>query len=152
MAADSLSRVFFMAWSEPQSHLLQEIKYEVKVNTQLQVLVKECLNQSHGNFPYSSKDGLSFWRGRIVLAVCSFLARISAQFFWPKLKEYVKLFVQQCTVGQQAKTENFLPAGLLQPLPIPQPVWEDVAVDFIIELPNSFGFMVNRHYGLLLIV
>jgi hypothetical protein len=35
MAADALSRVFLMAWSEPQSHLLQEIKRETKENIQL---------------------------------------------------------------------------------------------------------------------
>lgn len=58
------------------------------------------------------------------------------------MRQDVKLFVQSCLVCQQAKTKNVLPTRLSHPLPIPQQVWEDVAMDFITGLPNSFGFTV----------
>ncbi|MCI36826.1 hypothetical protein A2U01_0058049, partial [Trifolium medium] len=70
------------------------------------------------------------------------LARLSSQFYWPKMRDDVRTYIQQCTICQQAKTTNTLPAGLLQPLPIPQQVWEDIAMDFITGLPNSFGYTV----------
>jgi len=54
----------------------------------------------------------------------------------------VSKFMQHCLVCQQAKFENVSPVWLLQPLPIPVQIWKDVAMDFIIRLPNSLGFTV----------
>jgi len=51
-------------------------------------------------------------------------------------------FVKQCLICQQAKSSNSLPSGLLHPLPIPEQIWEDIAMDFITGLPNASGFTV----------
>ncbi|KAD5961741.1 hypothetical protein E3N88_13214 [Mikania micrantha] len=63
--------------------------------------------------------------------------RVASQFYWPHLKKDVRVFVQQCLACQRQKYETLSPAGLLQPLPIPQQVWEDISLDFITGLPNS---------------
>uniref|UniRef100_A0A9J7ZYA5 Uncharacterized protein n=1 Tax=Cyprinus carpio carpio TaxID=630221 RepID=A0A9J7ZYA5_CYPCA len=39
-----------------------------------------------------------------------------------------------------SKTPRELPAGLLEPLPIPQRPWSHLAVDFVTDLPNSNGY------------
>jgi len=70
------------------------------------------------------------------------LARISAQFYWPCMHKDITSFVQQCLICQQAKSATTLPSGLLQPLPIPDAIWEDLAMDFITSLPSSHGFTV----------
>ena len=68
------------------------------------------------------------------------IARVCSQFYWHKMQQDIKQYVQNCVICQQAKTEAATPGGLLQPLPIPHQVWEDIAMDFIVGLPYSHGF------------
>jgi hypothetical protein len=58
------------------------------------------------------------------------------------MKVDVENFVKQCTVCQHAKHSLQHPMGLLQPLPIPAGVWQDLTMDFIEGLPKSDGYNV----------
>lgn len=66
--------------------------------------------------------------------------RIKRVFYWKGLKQDVHDFVQQCQVCQQAKHELLHPSGLLQPLPVPEGVWQDLTMDFVEGLPKSNGY------------
>ncbi|XP_022640511.1 uncharacterized protein LOC111242275 [Vigna radiata var. radiata] len=55
------------------------------------------------------------------------------------MKKAVTDFVASCLVCQQHKYLASSPQGLLQPLPIPQAIWEEVSMDFIVRLPKSQG-------------
>ena len=48
-------------------------------------------------------------------------------------------FVATCDVCQHAKHDSTTPAGLLQPLPILENVWEEIFMDFIEGLPKVQG-------------
>lgn len=67
------------------------------------------------------------------------LKRISQFFYWPNMRQEVIKYVQSCDVCQRIKTGNQFPQGLLQPLPVPQQIWEDISLDFVEGLPNSNG-------------
>lgn len=109
LAVDALSRLFMMAWSEPQNRFLQDLQEAITANEQLYALVKQC-QQHHNSEPhYSVKDGLLYWKGRLVLpspsplqvqvldeyhsspiggyaGVARTLAKIRSQFYWPGMK------------------------------------------------------------------
>lgn len=52
----------------------------------------------------------------------------------------VTKYVRACETCQQQKHSTTCPAGLLQPLDIPDKVWEAVTMDFIEALPKSNSF------------
>jgi hypothetical protein len=62
--------------------------------------------------------------------------RLVSHFSWPGVKKDVKLHVSYCDVCQ-SKPEHLYPAGLLQPIPIPDRAWHTIHMDFIKGLPQS---------------
>jgi hypothetical protein len=65
--------------------------------------------------------------------------QIRERFSWKGLKDDVLRHIRECTTCQQNKSEQTHPAGLLQPLPIPEQKWESISMDFITGLPRVQG-------------
>ena len=53
------------------------------------------------------------------------------------MKREIAQYVAQCLVCQQVKMEHQRPVGFLQPLPIPEWMWEDITMDFVTGLPRT---------------
>jgi hypothetical protein len=139
---------------------------ELKVAYPEDPLIQELLQQyHHGELDiekYNFQHGLLFYKGRIHLGSMGPIqqqilhqfhntplaghmgthktfSRIKKEFYWPGLREAVRAFIQECDICQRNKSETLHPAGLLQPLPIPDRIWTEISMDFAEGLPSSMG-------------
>ena len=51
---------------------------------------------------------------------------LKRQFWWSGMKRDIAQFVANCQICQQVKAKHQRPAGLLQPLPIPEWMWDHI--------------------------
>ena len=59
------------------------------------------------------------------------------RFWWHGMKREIASYVAKCDVCQRVKAEHQRPAGLLQPLQVPEWKWDKVGIDSITGLPRS---------------
>jgi hypothetical protein len=62
---------------------------------------------------------------------------LKEQFWWHGMKREIASFISKCDICQRIKAEHQRPAGLLQPLQVPEWKWESVGMDFITGFPRS---------------
>jgi len=67
------------------------------------------------------------------------LQRLKKIVYWKGLKSSIRAYVRNCDICRRSKQENVHPAGLFQPLPIPDHVWESISMDLIEGQTKSLG-------------
>lgn len=170
VVADTLSRLpppagKLMILSVPQLDFMTEIRQSLEASHEFKLMVTSIQSNPSQYPDHSICNGLILYKGRIWLnsdnpCISSLLMeyhasplgghlgiaktthRVESNFFWSSLKQDVKRFIKECSICQQVKSITRRPAGLLQPLPSPTRVWEDLSMDFITHLPPSNGFSV----------
>ncbi|XP_057986604.1 uncharacterized protein LOC131171153 [Hevea brasiliensis] len=162
--ADALSRVSGIPSLNslflPHSSLWDRIKATLTTDPYM-LRIGQLASDRPGQ-PYIWKNGLIFFKNRVVIppqsdlptqllqefhdspsgghsGVLRTFKRIAQQFYWPHMRLQIQKYIAACSVCQKNKSATTLPAGLLQPLPIPHQVWDDIAMDFIDGLPPSSG-------------
>ena len=58
-------------------------------------------------------------------------------FYWPNMKGEIVEYLARFHDCQQVKAKHQHPAGLLQPLLLPEWKWETISLDFITGLPKT---------------
>ena len=63
---------------------------------------------------------------------------LSTRYFWPRITQDVKKYIKSCTECQRNKVSN-LEKGkqTLQPIPVPQGVWQQIGIDLMGPFPES---------------
>ena len=142
----------------PQAPLWDEIKAEAIKHPYMDKIGK--LATDSPGAPYTWRNGLVCYKNRVVIppnspiikqllrefhdspigghsGVLRTYKRLAQQFYWPSMFQIVQDYVSSCDVCQRVKSKTL--TGLLQPLPIPCLVWDDITMDFIKGLPTSNG-------------
>lgn len=143
-AADALSQVpeaACMAITGCIPDLLTELRLHNTTHPELIALQQSLAQDPDLTNGYSFRDGLLFFKGRLVIPTDSPLRqqlliefhsssigghaglartyhRLASKFFWKHMKKDVQDFVSSFQTCQQMKNTHHHPAGLLQPLPV----------------------------------
>jgi hypothetical protein len=63
--------------------------------------------------------------------------KVARLFWWPHLRSDVHSYVTHCDICQRSKTISRKPDGHLQPLPVPDRMFQIIAMDLIVKLPST---------------
>ncbi|WVY98390.1 hypothetical protein V8G54_030541 [Vigna mungo] len=152
--ADALSRKFeapetakleLKGISRPFWQDFEEIMGEVQQDLVLQKIISDLEENPNSHPNFAMEHDRLHYKGRMVLSAKSVWVqktyrKLAQTLYWIGMKKDVTEFVASCLVCQQHKYLASSPQGLLQPLPIPQVIWDDISMDFIVGLPKSNGY------------
>jgi hypothetical protein len=68
---------------------------------------------------------------------------VKERFWWSNMKQGIAEYIAKCDVCSRVKAEHQKPAGLLQPLRIPDWKWDQIGMDFITGLPERNQVMIQ---------
>ena len=68
------------------------------------------------------------------------LELIQREYYWPRMFDTIRRYVGCCYTCRRAKASREKYHGLLKPLPVPERRWQDISVDFVVDLPESEGY------------
>ncbi|VFR00833.1 unnamed protein product [Cuscuta campestris] len=158
---DAELTTLFTTYSRPLTNLLDALAIRNSQDSDLQQL-HAAVTAGSAKADFSMHNGLLYYHHRLVLSSVSPLRhqllaeyhsspmaghqgvertfhRLATTFYWPGMRKDVRQFVAACLDCQTTKYSTRKPAGLLQPLPTPDQVWESASMDFITGLPPSRG-------------
>lgn len=167
-AIDALSRITknspstFLMLLMTHFAFSDQLKSELFTHPKLIVLRQDIQDNPAGHSDYTLSYGLILHKGRIWLpdglnfirsllvefhtsptgghmGIKKTMAWLGDNFIWPSIREDVRWFIAACIDYQHTKYKAWKPIRLLTPLPVPSRPWEDLSLDFSVDLPTYRG-------------
>lgn len=159
LAVDALSRkqgaeLLPMLLDNAYNDLLAMIKQGWQTDTALQTIISDLSSNpaSHPKFSWVRNELRR--KGKLVIASDTALktiilqwlhdsplgghsgrditaSRVKSLFFLRGMNKDIQSYVRNCGICQANKPDQAASPGLLQPLPIPSRIWQDISLDFI---------------------
>jgi hypothetical protein len=144
---------------EVGSNLLQEIRKGQVEDEKIQEIKCNIKEEKSPSF-LEDEEGVLWYKGRICVPSINELKDkilreahesaysihpggnkmyhdLKATYWWYGMKRDIAEYVALCDTCQRVKVEHQRPAGLLQPLQVPEWKWEEIVIDFIMGLPRT---------------
>jgi hypothetical protein len=68
------------------------------------------------------------------------LELVTRTYWWPNMSKYIGQYTRTCELCLRTKAHRQQPIGELHPIPIAEQRWDQISVDFIVELPQAHGY------------
>lgn len=150
---DALSRAYSPETQEkPLTSIIPRSRIVAPLQWELERVVREALAREPDPgggpagrlfVPLSARAQVLQWGHESPLTCHPGTARtldfLQRRFWWPSIKNDVKVYVEACPVCNQGKSTRQRPQGLLRPLPVPRRPWSHLSLDFVTGLPPSQG-------------
>ncbi|KAJ0585747.1 putative nucleotidyltransferase, Ribonuclease H [Helianthus annuus] len=144
--ADALSRVTdpqLLTLSAPYFPWLHELRDYYTTTKEGRDMIRQIAESPDQHPNQQLHDGLIYRDAKLFIPIIpSLRLKLLHEFHSSKVgghSDEVTQYINNCKVCQQTKYSTQKPYGLLQPLPIPNQVWEEISMDFITNLPPSNG-------------
>jgi hypothetical protein len=88
----------------------------------------------------TDEEGVFWFRNRLCVpkgGTTKMYLDLKTRYWWRGMKKEIAQYVARCDTCQQTKAEHQKPAGLLQPLLVPEWKWEEIGMDFVTGLPQT---------------
>lgn len=143
-----------------QVESFEGLEREVASDSKLQGIVHDLLSDPYSHKGYQPKHDRLLYDGRLVLPKnSSFISKFLKEFhsspyrghfnffrtykraamvlFWEGMKANIRKYVAECDLCQRVKYQALSPVRLLQSLPLPTQIWQDILMAFIMGLPKA---------------
>ncbi len=104
------------------------------------VIRSELISRYHNN-PLAGHFGIK--------KTCKLIAR---KYYWPILRQDVKIYVKCCNVCLASKAVCLKQYGDFQLLPVPTHRWKNLSIDFVTSLPISADWKGDSYDSILVII